>query len=495
MRLWFAGAEVSAWRRLLADQNIPDVAMSYVGLSRKVRFAQPWLIAEHFHPGQNILLDSGAYTINSSPKVLDPRELTELVTKYEDFVGYNTDAIEYVLEMDALALGPVMLRNHRAALRDIAGDKAVAVWHPQDGLAELMLMAERSRNIALGVTELEGRDLTPTLVSLAKQGVKLFGLAMTKPAAMKTIPWYSVHSTSWLSPSQYGDTVVWSRGELKRYHSRQKEQARRRHRTEIEMAGFDPEAVMQDEITEVLKVSLWAWTQQLGAVNNVTISPQTRTPQNTESDLDEVAIEPREGGNAIVTTGPRSRPTQTLPGVAVELLAHERKDENGVREIKELPLLRSTGGSARPCNTCNVKDVCRDMNLGYEPGATCKWEVPVDLSEQEQLDALLRLLIEHETSDYLRERWEEELLGGGDHTRSSRGRSNISRLLKLRSDLHSSGFSIKISGHGPGAGGEPGFLTRMFGSPPAAIAPAPTAPPVFEQLGILDAEVVADEVE
>jgi hypothetical protein len=495
MRLWFAGAEVSAWRNLLADQQIPDVAMSYVGLSRKVKFAKPWLIAEHFNAAQHVLLDSGAYSINNAPKVLDPTELVELTGKYEDFVGYNLDAVDYVLEMDALAMGPAMLRNHRATLGDIAGDKAVAVWHPQDGLAELMLMSQRHRNIAIGAVELEGRDLTPTLVSLANDGIKLFGLAMTKPAVMAAIPWYSVHSTSWLSPSQYGDTVMWSRGELKRYHSRQKDTARRRHRTEIELAGFDPQLVIEDDMAEVLKVSLWSWTQQLAALNTATISPETPSYANAESDGEHVDIPLPGSGNGVATSAPRQRPMQPLPGVAVELLKSEHKDENGVREVRELPLLRTTSGSMRPCDTCVVKDVCKKMDLGYEPGAYCKYDVPVDLSTEEQLDALLRLLIEHETSDYLRERWEEELMGGGDHSRTVRGRSNISRLIKLRSDLNTSGFTIKVTGRGPSSDRAPGFLSQMFGPAPQAIAPAPSPLPVYEQLGVLDAEVVGEQVE
>lgn len=489
MRLWFAGAEVSAWRRLLADQQIPDVAMSYIGLSRKVKFAKPWLISEHFDAGQHVLLDSGAYSVNSSPSAPGQDELRELLGRYEDFVGLNLDSVDYVLEMDALALGPALLRNHRAALKDLAGDKAVAVWHPQDGLSELMLMAERHRNIALGTVELEGRDLTPTLHSLAQSGVKLFGLAMTKPDLMKAIPWYSVHSTSWLSPSQYGDTVVWSRGELRRYHSRQKDVARRRHRTEIEMAGFDPQLVMDDDTAEVLKVSLWAWTQQLAAVNMVTISPETRPARNTETGGEGVASDPPATRNTLVTSTPRERATEPLPGMALELLPHEHTDADGAREIREVPLLRSSGQTLRACDTCYVKDVCRK----YEAGASCAYEVPVDLSTDEQLDALLRLLIEHETADYLRERWEEELLGGGDHSRTVRGRANISRLLKLWSDIHSSGFTIKVTGRGQAGAVEPGFLSRMFAPPPPQIAPAPPPSPLYQQLEVLDAEVVPDE--
>jgi hypothetical protein len=434
-----------------------------------------------------VLLDSGAYTLNNAAAPLLGEELTALVGRYEDFVQLNAHAVDYVIEMDALALGPVLMRNHRDTLRDIAGDRAVAVWHPQDGLAELMLMAERWPNIALGTTELDGRDLTPTLVSLAHGGVKLFGMAMTKPDLMRSIPWYSVHSTSWLSPSQYGDTVIWSRGALKRYHKRQKDEARRRHRTEIELAGFDPQLVAEDEISEVLKVSLWSWRQQLAAINMATTSGESLSRVTTETDAPDVDTDPPAVRNEMATTGPRQRPVIPLPGVAVELVEHEHKDsETGAREVRELPLLRSSGGSMMACDTCYVKDVCPKA----EPGAACAYNVDVEVRTEEQVDALLRMLIEHETSDYLRERFEAELTGGGDRSRPQRGRNNISRLLKFQNELHETGFSVTIKGRSSGHAAEPGFLSRIGFGQPLAIAPREVTPPIYEQLGILDAELV-----
>ena len=495
MRLWFGGGEISKWRALLRDQQVSDVSMSYVGLSRKVKFAKPWLISEHFGPEQNVLLDSGGYTVNTGPKVLDPAELTTLISAYEDFVGYNLDAVQYVIEMDALALGPALLRNHRAALRDIAGDKTVAVWHPQDGLAELLLMAERWPNIAVGALELEGRDLTPTLVSLARSGTKLFGMAMTKPGAMHAIPWYSVHSTSWLSPSQYGDTVMWSRGDLKRYHKRQKDTARRRHRTEIELAGFDADLILADDIPEVLKLSLWSWCRQLEDINKVTNQASGPSRRNAETAEEDVAHPGAETGNERVTHTPRQRPTEPVPGVAVELLAREGKDADGAPNTREIPVLRAAPGTMRACDTCYIKDACERLGRGYEAGAMCKYDVSVSLSSEEQLDALLRMLMEHETADYLRLRFEEELLGGGDSTRSERARRNISMLLKLRRDLHSSGFTLKVSGHGPALSEGPGFFSRVFGAAPAQIAPYTPAPALDERFDVLDAEVVGESVE
>jgi hypothetical protein len=491
MRLWYAGGEISPFRRLLHEMGVTDVALSYVGLTRKLKHPERWSIAEHFE-GQHVLLDSGGYSLNHSTAPYPAGDVATMVANYELFVQTNLAALDYVLELDAVALGPDGQRQHRDALREIAGEKAVMVWHPHTGVAELLLLAERWPNIAIADVDLDGRDLTPTLVGLARQGTRLFGLAMTKPGVMAAIPWYSVSSTSWLSPGQYGDTIIWSRGELHRYHKRQKEQARRRHRTEIEAAGLDAELVLADDRTEVLKLSVWSWQQQLAALNRVTQPPQSPEPPNAENSSSDVAQPPPPARNEPATPAPRA--SIPLPGLNVELVEHVHVDpDSGAREVRELPVVRSDGTTHRRCDTCYIKDVC----AWFEPGADCVFEVSVELATEEQIDALLRLLLEHEARDYLLEDYEGQLLGGGDRTRAARSRASVARLVKMRQELRETGFVIKVSGRGPAAS-TPGFISRIFAppqdGPPALEAKAP-GPDAYEQAGIVDVEVVGDEIE
>lgn len=489
MRLWYAGAEVPAWRTLLAQQGVTDVAMSFVGLTRKIKKLGEWNAAEHF-PGQHVLLDSGGFSLNNSPVPMEAARLHELTAQYEQFVARNVEAFDYVIELDALALGPAALRAHRDTLHGLAGEKLVTVWHPEEGVAELMLLVQRWGNVALGVTHLEGRDLTPILSAVTRDGAKLFGMAMTKPDVMRTVPLYSVHSTSWLSPSQYGDTVIWSRGELHRYHQRQKDNARRRHRSDIEAAGFDPDLIAADDRAEVLRLSIWSWQQQLAAINRVTKRPEPANGQNAENDPATPAHSPSETDDERVTQPDGRRPRIPLPGIATELVDHVTKDpESGAREVTQIPVLRSTGGTSRTCDNCYIRDVCTYM----QPGADCVFDVSVTLSTAAQIDALLQLLIEHEARDYLLEDYEAQVTGGGDRTRAAAARSRLARLIKLRTDLNAAGFTIHVSGRGALSDSPaPGIISRLFGEVPA-IAPAPPPVPVYEQLGVEDAVWVTDE--
>jgi hypothetical protein len=99
---------------------------------------------------------------------------------------------------------------------------------------------------------------------VADHGVRLHAIAMTKPWAMAEVRWDSVASTSWLSPGQYGDTIVWTGKELKRYPRKYKDEARKRHRTLFTSAGFDAEKIAADDRIEVTRLSIWSW-QQLAA--------------------------------------------------------------------------------------------------------------------------------------------------------------------------------------------------------------------------------------
>src|SRR5581483_1871345 len=64
MKLYFAGGEVGSHRRLLEDNGHRTIAMSYVGLSRRNKFTKPWIADGQFAPSTEILLDSGAFSLN-----------------------------------------------------------------------------------------------------------------------------------------------------------------------------------------------------------------------------------------------------------------------------------------------------------------------------------------------------------------------------------------------------------------------------------------------
>lgn len=273
--LYFSGAEVPGWRTLLTAQGVRHQALSFVGLSRRVKFARPWLIAQKFGPEIKVFLDSGGHTFNRNGSTVNDDDgpgsgPSRLIERYERFLIEQPDVIAVATEFDALTLPHPVRAAHRARLSELLHDRFLPVWHPEDNLTELHRLADTYGRVAVTQTSLGGRDLVPVLRGLARQGVRLHGAGLTKPDLMRAVAWDSVASTSWISPSQYGDTIVWAGGELKRYPRKYKDEARKRHRTLFTSIGLDAEAIANDDRIELLKLSIWSWTEYMDDLNKQT---------------------------------------------------------------------------------------------------------------------------------------------------------------------------------------------------------------------------------
>src|SRR5262249_28206897 len=162
--------------------------------------------------------------------------------------------------------------------------------------------------------------------------------AMTQKEAMAGLPWDSVGSTSWLAPGQWGETHIWVGNELKRYPVKYKESSRKRHRTAITDAGFDAVAIARDatdegtseDRTELLRLSLWSWSQFVDHIN-----------ERAES----VADEPER----TVRGAPREVELVRRDKVLLPVLALSTAT---VEEGTEEPQVESTATNLMRCNNC-----------------------------------------------------------------------------------------------------------------------------------------------
>jgi hypothetical protein len=267
VHLFLGGSEIPGWRKMLAEEGVETVSLSYMGLRRRTKFTRPWLIEDNYLDSQKVFLDSGAYTVNKADDdKYSVGELKDIAAHYEAFVQQNIDSLHMVSEFDAVVLGREWIEARREDFyEDLPEDKFLPIWHSEWGVDELDKLAQRYKRVGVTQTDLDGRNLTPVLNEITrKYGTLLHGVAMTKPAEMAAVNWDSVASTSWLSPSQYGDTIVWTGRELKRYPKKYKDQARKRHRTLFTEAGFDADRIEAGENDEVLRFTIWSW-QQLAA--------------------------------------------------------------------------------------------------------------------------------------------------------------------------------------------------------------------------------------
>lgn len=492
MRLYLAGGEVPSHRKILNEAQAPHVAVSFVGLHRRVKFSRPWLLADKFHADASLFVDSGAYTVNQD-KVGAPafsqRDLKDLYLSYRKFVEVNQDRIAFASEFDALPLGRAWIENERDWWLELLGrDKFLAIWHPEWGIESLQEMCATYSRVGVQQTALGGRNLVPLLNSMvANHGVKLHGVAMTKVEEMSTVQWHSVASTSWISPQRYGDTIVWANNELKRYPKAYKDQARKRHRVLFEKIGLDSQKIEEGDSTEVLRLSLWSWRQledhinrhqgqtpdesryglfqirtpeQLAAEKSVGTNSVT-TPRDEDTDPEDasgppgVDAPPPETAHPAITPAPRDK--VPLPVMGISTRQSKIVNADGTEEDVEVQVLGIRSESTRVCDSCFLASKCPL----FEPANSCGYDIPIEIKTRDQFKALQDSLLAMQTQRVLFMKMAEDLEGGYADPNLSTEIDRLNKMIKQKHEIDEGVFSLRMDVKGSGGG--PGMLSRLFG--------------------------------
>ena len=493
LTLYFGGAEIPGWRKFLADQGVTHVSMSFVGLLRRTRLVRPWLIDEKFPEDMAIFLDSGGYTLNKNPEKYTIEELHEMAHKYRDFVEMNYDRLEMVSEFDALVLGQEWIQRERASFWEGLGDKWLPIWHAETGIAELERLAATYGRVGVPQTSVGGRDIIPVLNRLARDGVRLHGVAMTKTTLLEEVAFDSVASTSWLSPAQYGDTQIWTGHELKRYPRKYKEQGRKRHRQHLASQGFDTEAIEADDHNEVLRVAVWSWQQYIAHLNRGGVVSTLRNRDNTENrenERAEVDTQVSETSTEVSTRNPFPRERrQLLPGVVLDVVSRSELGEDGKPVQREERRVGVDRIALRQCDSCYIASRCP----AFVPHAECGYEIPVQIKTREQLDAARRAVLAMQLQRVMYMRLVEELEGGYSDPNLSKEIDLFNRMATQLSEEDAESVSISIKARAR-SDGETGMIGRLFGREAAeqihALPETVESDDLLQHMGVVDAEVV-----
>jgi hypothetical protein len=356
------------------------------------------VLASRFEGEYPLLLDSGAHSFNTSKTPPDRDELIDYAQRYEAFVEANIDRVSLVTEFDATPLGLDWVMSRRQAFYDhIEPSKFVAVWHADWGLDVLRDMAVKYE--AVGVTSTEsatGSNLQPLLHSIGRGGVHLHGMAMTKPDILRVMPFRSASSTSWLSPMQYGDTIVWDGQSLHRYPRDMKDRARRQHQQLFEREGFSSTLIQQGDATEVARFTIWSWMRFADSLAGRRFRVTTDSTDTTVvegCDEDDPNLLDGEGGTVVkLPTGAKepvalrdarkavARSHTMLPIIGQEVLTSDETLDDGSVKHHERMLMTVSNRSQRRCNNCFVADVCTQ----FQPDAECAYDIPVEAKTAEQ---------------------------------------------------------------------------------------------------------------
>ena len=467
--LFHLGAEQAGWRTLLADNGVTHVGMSYWSWRKRLPKRGVDIGSYNF---DSVLLDSGGYSANSKPEQHTVGEWREYGEEYAAFATKHIDDLELVTEFDCLVLGPEWIKQQRREVwSQIDPNKFMPVWHPEQGLDELEHLGEIYKRVAISEQAITGGGLnvTPHLNSLARGGVLLHGVAMTKPSVLRQVAFSTAASTSWLSPMRFGDTQVWDNNQLVRYPVKLKDQARRRHQSLFEREGFDGAKILADDKTEITRLALWSWGQQEKAIQ--ALRGGSEEDRSRYAAFDDVDAEPGTDVSPVVMNAQddRNEPVPQEPlqqratdeMVALPMFGSRpvREMNTETKEVETVDLIVVRGNSARRCDTCVIKKGCPEFKVN----TTCAYSIPTSIKTKQQRAAFLTGLIEMQAQRVQFAYMVEQVNGGYPDPNLSQEYDRMLKAMTTQAELEDGRDFLKISVE---ARGKTGVLSRLFGSAP-----------------------------
>lgn len=452
MNIIYLGAEVPSNRTILEQMGVTRMGVSVWGLiKRGLPKTKKYLLENYFPEHVELYVYPGI----PSGKAFTPEELDDFCVEYENFIAENLHRITLFTEIVHPDLPPKFVDEQRLAAWSEVPEEKFAVMYTDGNLESL---ATRYLNVCIGGNTLEEHpELAAKVQSYAAQhGTQFHALGVAKPDLMRNTPFATMGTMSWLSPMMRGETIVWYGNTLTRYPKRMKEQARSRYKTVYEQAGLDFDKILADDAVEVSKLAIWSY-QQLEAWNGkmelVTNSDDSLPPKKAETPSADVTKR-GSGMRKLETRNPDE--IRTLPVLGIEVSRVIEPDESGVDVIKDVPVVRSTGGSLRMCNTCFVKDNCP----AFKPDNPCAFNLPVEVKTKEQYRALINAFLEMQGQRVAFAKFTEDLNGGYPDPNVGQEMDRFFKMLKTIKELDDSKEMIRMTVERSGASG---VLSALFG--------------------------------
>ena len=479
--LIMSGVEIPSNRTLLEASDVQNVMVSYWGLRKRgLPKTKAYLIAEHFLPNMKVWVDSGAPKADEAN--LSEREMHEFAADYEEFIALNYDRIEGWVEFDSQVLGLPWIQQQRAAFEN--DPKMWVVWHEEYNTPVLKQWADEYQNIAIPGTAIEAVPaLSGIIRSLqANTSARFHALATAKPDNLRSIPFDTATTQSWLSPMRRGETIVWDGTRLVRYQKKMKDQARLRYKSIVEKAGLDFTKFVSDDTKEATKVAIWSYLQlekTMSKNENHPWKPQVadNSDDTLYTGLMEMGVPGSNNKGSEMRKVERQEIVQRDPQevISMPVFGYQIKqvveNENGVDILKEVPVVQSQTNSLRQCDTCFVAANCP----AFKPANTCAFSLPVEVKTPEQLKALNTALLEMQAQRVAFMRYTEELNGGYADPNVSQELDRYFKMLEKMKALDENKEFIQITAQrNAGAG----VLSAIFGDRVQAVK---NQPPVISE--------------
>jgi hypothetical protein len=487
MNLIFSGVEVGSNRTLLEGMKVESMGLNYWGLRKRgLPKTKNWLISEHFDSETKVYIESGAPQAEKAG--LSRQELLDLAADYQEFLVNNADRAAAFQEFDSIILGYEWVNQQRSFFSN--DPKLWVVWHKEYGQPILREMSEDHINVAIPNDEIEEvTNLAAVTRSYSRQfDTKYHALGCAKPDNLRSIPFATASTLSWLSPMRRGETIVWDGTKLNRYPKKMKDQARPRYKAVVEKAGLNYFDFVQDSTLESTRVAVWSYLQLESSMDKKTpdlhIIEGGKTPDKDPllldksdtplmsglmemmggaSDNSDLEVRKQERSE-VIQRDPNE--IQNLPVFGYKMKTVVETDEDGKDVLKDVPVINSQQTSLRQCDSCFVAANCP----AFKPQNMCAFNLPVEVKTKDQLKALLTTMIEMQGQRVAFMRFAEEMNGGYADPNLSQ---EIDRLLKLVGNVNEMDQNkefIQITASRQSSGG---VLSAIFGDRAQALRELP----------------------
>lgn len=218
MRIFFAGVG-KQYFNAFEELGIKNYLSTFENQKAAAEAAN---LAGAMRPHNAFLLDSGAFSVWRSGRSID---LREYIAYAKDFIARNRHAIDhiYVVNLDVIpgeqGTMPTKKEVEEAARQgwdnmvqfEKAGLTPVHIFHQGEGFEWLERISARHRYIGISPNNdasIKSKfNWMKRVYSIIRAENMTHGFAVTARKLMQAFPWYSVDSTSWMAPVQYGKAV------------------------------------------------------------------------------------------------------------------------------------------------------------------------------------------------------------------------------------------------------------------------------------------------
>jgi hypothetical protein len=201
-----------------------------------------------------------AHAVQEETTALGPR-LKEHFRNYIAYLRANLDKWDFVCDMDVDTLdfgdtpGVEVTWACRRALRKVAGDKLLPVWHPIAGWDSLKDLCATYPYIAIGSDMNPGTPEIQRVCDYAHtQGVLVHGFGTSRVDILNVTPFDTVDSTTWISSVRYGQFMGWRLSAKDSKHNDARSNSRAlRFRSMVEEMGYDPDVLLEPGSRQIEK--------------------------------------------------------------------------------------------------------------------------------------------------------------------------------------------------------------------------------------------------